>query len=82
MRHSIAKDLYKNKYQSELSMDQYYAYLKTGLDLLKQNDTARDQDTRIIKAINIALDYKLRILLSGITGTKGIYDSEYYDLGI
>jgi hypothetical protein len=82
MRHSIAKDLYKNKYQSELSLDEYYSYLKAGLDLLKQNDAARDQDTRIIKAINIALDYKLRILLSGITGTKGIYDSEFYDLGI
>jgi len=60
----LAKEVYKSKYQQMLAMDQFFAYLQNGIDLLKSDSLGKTNNPMQMIAMNIALEYNMQVMVN------------------
>jgi hypothetical protein len=72
MKNSFAKKIYRNKYERDLSYDQFMSYLTKGLSLLRTSKPNNLSDNDI-KAMNIAMEYNLELVIRQSSA------NEFYD---
>jgi hypothetical protein len=73
MASSFVMNIYRRKYEGEISFDQFQAYLNKGLTLLRRSKPSTDpQDA---KAIEIALEYNMESVMRQLNASN----SDYYD---
>ena len=73
MKNTFAKKIYKNKYETDLSYDQFMAYLTKGLSLLRTSKPGNLNDNDI-KAMNIAMEYNLELVIKQSSSSREFYD--------
>ena len=72
MASSFVMNIYRRKYEGQITFDQFQAYLNKGLNLLRRSKpTADPQDA---KAIEIALEYNMESVMRQLNSSQDFYD--------
>jgi hypothetical protein len=64
MQQVVIQRLYKDKYSTEMSIDDYISHVALGLQLIKT--TLLGQSEHVCKAINLALEFNIELMATYI----------------
>ena len=70
-----ASDIYKEKYEKEMTMEAYLEYLTRGFELLKETVTEESLELKDLKAIRIALEYRRQVITSSLKNKDSLFNT-------
>jgi hypothetical protein len=70
-----AELVYKDKYENEMTLEEYMDYLSTGLNMLRDNVQEDSLTLKEMKAVRIALEFKRQMIASKLKGANSILNS-------
>jgi hypothetical protein len=75
MELSHAIEIYKEKYEKDMTMETYMDYLNKGFELLKDNAAENALELKDLKAIRIALEYRRQIITLNLKNKDSLINS-------
>ena len=76
-----AELVYKEKYEKEMTLDEYMEYLNKGLNMLRDNVQESSLTLRQMKALRIALEFKRQMIANKLKGANSFISSYIKSLG-
>ena len=75
MELSHATEIYKDKYQKDMTIEAYMELLQHGFILLRENASESALELRELRALRIALEYRRHIITLGMKNKDSIMHS-------
>jgi hypothetical protein len=76
-----AELVYKEKYEKEMTLDEYMEYLNKGLNMLRDNVQESSLTLRQMKALRIALEFKRQMIANKLKGANSFISGYIKSLG-
>ena len=70
-----AEQVYKDRYEKEMTLEEYLGYLNKGLTTLTGNVQENTLSLEQMKAVRIALEFKRQIIATQLKGGNSIISS-------
>jgi hypothetical protein len=79
--HANAEQVYKDKYEKEMTLEEYLEYLTKGLAALNENVQENSLALEELKAVRIALEFKRQMIATKLKGNSSFISSYIKSLG-